>query len=324
MTSTAKKTEPDESDNALTRPTSIRELRRYAIKALVWCIVLIMLDRALFYVLKTGYDRYFGMHQPCDLIFLGNSRTALGVDHRLITKQLDKRCGKFALNGATSQTRFAMIQYLCATQPQCSIVVMDVSAYTFNDKNLSTGAYTLLYPYMNADSIFSHVSTHSRKFGEVFLRNLFCGARFNSTTLNLAIRGLLGRDDNLKFSAVDLDQVTHRINSGQTQSLAVDPESLEVFDRSVKFLIDNQKQVVLLYLPVVKMLNDVDRQQHDANLKRLKQYAIDSPNVFFLDLNQDNEENYEIMFDGIHLNNKGKKQLSNQIAEFLDPVVNGN
>lgn len=291
------------------------------IKAMIWLGVLLLLDRTLFFVLKSGFDRYFGINNSCELIFVGNSRTALGVNHKWSSKVLQTQCGKFALNGATSQTRFAMLQYLCATQPDCHTVVMDVSAYTFNDGNRSTGAYKLLYPYMDSNDVFDYVSANSRGFGEVFIRNLFYGSRFNSTTLNLAIRGLLGRDDNLKFSSVDLNQVRHRVDAGKTQLLEIDPRSLELFDRSLNFLKEQNKKVVLLYLPVVKMLNDVNRAQHDENIGRFKQYALDSPDVYFLNLNRENEENYEIMFDGIHLNRKGKNQLSKQVAEYLKTVV---
>jgi hypothetical protein len=292
---------------------------RILVTSVVWIIGLLILDRILFAVLFKGFDRYFGLDRECQIVFVGNSRTALGIDHRMIEKQLGVTCGKFALNGAATETRSAMLKYLCKSQPHTKTVVLDVSGYSFNDRNLSSGAYTLLYPYIDTESIQSYVAQNAKKFGEVTLRKIFLSSRFNSTTLNLAIRGLLGRDDNLKFSQVNLEQLRHRIAAGKTQSMSVDPDALAAFESALQLLLQNGKNVVLVYLPVVKILNDVDRNQHDTNVARFQKFAND-PNVFFLDLNSANEENYEIMFDGIHLNNKGKRQLSRELANILSTL----
>jgi hypothetical protein len=294
---------------------------RGAAKLLVWFILLIVADRILFGVLATGFDKYFGLDKQNEIVFIGNSRTALGVDHRLIEKQTGVRCAKFALNGANANNRLAMAKHALATQTECQAIVFDVSGYSFNDRNLSAAAYTLLYPYLDSEPIGQHINDTAVDWSEPLIRQLFCSTRFNSTTLGLAVRGWLGRDDNLKFSSVDMADVQHRINVGNVQSLLATEDGKQLFLDTIDTVSNQDRKIVLLHLPVVKLLNDQDRVNHDANILIMQNIADSNPNVFYLDYNTPNESNLEIMHDGIHLNANGKKVISEKIANELSTLV---
>ena len=294
-----------------------RVILRAALKLAVWFTLLVALDRIAFQVLKMGYDRYFGLDKNCEVVFVGNSRTALGVDHKLVEKQIGRSCGKFALNGANASNRLAMIQHLLETHPSCDTIVFDVSGYSFNDKNLSAAAYTLLFPYMGSKAIDQHIQEKAVSRHESFSRQLFHLPRFSSTTLNLAIRGWLRRDDNLKSNEVDLDRVQHRINTGRIQSFEQSPDGRELFAQTAKVISSADKRLVLLHMPMVKMLNDVDREMHDRNIAVFQRLCKENDWAHFIDMNTDFEERYDLMFDGIHLNAKGKKVVSGLIASEL-------
>lgn len=286
-------------------------------KLLFWLVLLIIADRILFGALVSGFDKYFGLDRQNEIVFIGNSRTALGIDHKLIETKTGKPCGKFALNGANANNRLAMVKHTLATQKQCETIVFDVSGYSFNDRNLSAAAYTLLYPYLDSKPIGNHITEKAAVSNEPLIRRLFCSTRFNSTTLGLSVRGWLGRDDNLKFSSVDLARVQHRIDIGKAQSMVATEAGKQLLQETIDAVSDTDRKIVLLHLPVVKLLNDQDRTIHDANIAVMLEMAESNPNVFYLDFNTDYESNLEIMHDGIHLNAKGKKLLGGKIAEKL-------
>ena len=286
-----------------------------------WCFLLFCSDRLLFSSLYHGLNRYFGTDRQNEIVFIGNSRTALGVDHRLVESQTGRRCAKFALNGANASNRFAMVEHILDTQGNCEAIVFDVSGYSFNDRNLSAAAYQLLYPYMNSPPIGNHISQKCKNRSEVFVRRLFWSSRFNSTTLGLSIRGWFGRDDNLKFSTVDLERVQRRIDNGKSQSLDATSEGRQLFDDTVSLVSTRNCKIVLLHLPVIKMLNDQDRSRHDANVAIFRECAEQSPNVYFLDYNTPYESRVDLLYDGIHLNAKGKEIISAEIAKELGKLL---
>ena len=80
---------------------------------------------------------------------------------------------------------------------------------------------------------------------------------------------------------------------------------------------ESGQKLVLVYLPVVKLLNDQDRTKHDANIEIFRELAASSSNVDFVDLNSGFEERNDLMYDGIHLNAKGKKVVSKALASVL-------
>ena len=292
-------------------------LRRAIAKLFFWCVLLICADRLVFQVLMRGYNGYFGLNRASEIVFVGNSRTALGVDHKLIEKETGVTCAKFALNGATAKNRYAMVKHLIETHPSCQTIVFDVSAYSFNDRNLSAAAYTLLYPYIGSAAIDEHIKSAAKTSHEFLIRKAFLCPRFTSTTIGLAARGLLGRDDNLKFASVDLSRVQHLIDSGRSQSLETSEDGKRVFLDTVAAVTQSNRRLVLVHLPVVKMLNDVDRSAHDANIQILRDLARSNANVKFIDLNSDFEQRLDLMYDGIHLNADGKQVLSKLLATKL-------
>lgn len=306
------------SDDVVRQPAGKpAPIARALLKFLIWCLLLICLDRLAFSILLEGYTRYFGLHQANEIVFVGNSRTALGVDHKLVEQQLGIPCGKFALNGANAKNRYAMVEHLIEDHSRCKMIVFDVSAYTFNDRNLSAAAYTLLFPYMDSAPIADHIQSSAQSWHEPLTRRLFRLTRFNSTTLNLAIRGWLGRDDNMKFSEIDLSRAQHRIDSGRTQSLVRTKEGERLVRETAQAATDSGIQFVLLHLPVVDLFNDVDRHQHDENIQILKRLTETSDSITYLDFNTGYEQRYDLLFDGLHLNAEGKRVISTQIADQL-------
>ena len=208
------------------------------------------------------------------------------------------------------------------TQPDCEAIVFDVCGYSFNDWNLSAGAYRLLFPFMDSPAMANHIRQKGKK-SDILVRRLFWTPRFSSATLGLSMRGWLGRDDNFKFATADLDRVQRRIDNGMAQSLEATSEGRAVFDETVSLVSGRDCKIVLLYLPVIKLLNDQDRSRHDANVAIFSRYAEQSPNVHFLDYNTPYESRIDLMYDGIHLNAKGKEIISAEIATELGQLPSG-
>lgn len=293
-----------------------------AARLCVFCVLLLIVDRAGDAVLQKGLQSYYGLGEACSIVCVGHSRTVLGIDACLLGQRLNRPVAKYAVPGVTIRDRLAMIRHFLATaNAPTEVVLYDVSGYTFDDTGLSSNSFELFLPFLSEPEIGPYTAAACPSPLELALCRVMRLPRYNETTLALAARGLFNIRDNFKQNAVDLQAVTRRIETGRFQRLRVLPGGLDTFRETVELLAANDVRLALVYLPSIDLLNDVDRPAHDAVLDIFKHIADQHPHVVFLDYNRCFEHRHELFADGIHLNRHGQQIVTAQLADDLQAIL---
>jgi hypothetical protein len=290
-------------------------------RAGVFLFLLFAADRLVGMFLLRGLDRYFGIDRDAAVLCVGHSRTVLGINDALLERELHVPVAKFAINGANTQDRFAVVQSYIRHHPSVKALVYDVSAFTFTDKGLSSNSYKLFYPYLDDPDIAADINRNAASSSEVLWHRLFFTLRFDEVTMSLAFRGYSGVRGNLKIGNVDVAATQDRINHGETRSMAIEPDNVELFKQTLQFAVLRGVRVVLVYIPTLDMLSNSDRPDHDKVITLIKEIADDNPGVTFLDYNTDLESRHELFFDPIHMNAAGQAVVSQRLARDLAPIL---
>ena len=102
-------------------------MRNFLLKAIILVSLIICIDQIISLVCRRGLDDYYTLAQPAQILCVGHSQTVLGIDKVRIEKEMGLRVAKFALEGANTADRLALIRYYFARQPHSvKAVVYDV------------------------------------------------------------------------------------------------------------------------------------------------------------------------------------------------------
>jgi hypothetical protein len=128
------------------------------IKQVVIIIVLFLIgDFAVFHVLKSGMDRYYGLDKPAQVLCVGYSHTVLGIDAERMEKNLGVPVAKYATSGANALDRMWMVRHYLEKQPSVRVVVYDVDPRLFDTEGLSSASYTLFLPYIDDPAMAARI-----------------------------------------------------------------------------------------------------------------------------------------------------------------------
>ncbi|MCA9185791.1 MAG: hypothetical protein R3E01_03020 [Pirellulaceae bacterium] len=299
-----------------------RHVYQLVLKSLLLVALVLAVDRLVDAYLLQGLRQYYGLDRNVTVACIGHSRTVLGIDDVRLAKELRVPVAKFAVQGAGGADRLAMARYLVSQQhATLRLVCLDVSAYTFDDSGLSANSYKLFYPLMDEPEIASHIQACQPDSHEWLVRCVLHSARYNEANLGLALRGRWNRRENLKRNRLDLDDLRRRMQSPNAQQMRVDERGEHVFEETLDFLTSRQLQVVLVYIPTVDVLNEVDPVAHDRIRAMLAAAADARPNVFYLDYNCQYQHQHELFADGIHMNADGQRVVTDRLAKDLLAIL---
>ena len=286
-------------------------------KVALLTVLVLLVDRSMSAVLQHGLLAYFGIDRPLSMVCIGHSRTVLGIDSRLLEDSLQIPVAKYAIQGAGGRDRAAMINHAMARcGDTLEAIVLDVSAYSLNDRGLSANSAKLFTPFQD-DPVMGKYVAETNAPRDLSLGRLMHLTRYNEAILGLSIRGLLGRQDNLKFGTLDKRRLQRRIETGRTLTASMSDEALEFFQASIRQATDAGIHVVLVYVPTVDILNNLDRPNHDAIIDAIRAVADSQPLVDFVDLNSEYEARHELFSDGLHLNAAGQKEVTQRLVTEL-------
>ncbi len=134
------------------------EIRILVLKALLFALLFVCLDQVAGSIFRRGLDRYYTLDEPAGILCVGDSHTVLGLDRVRLERETGVKVAKFALEGANTLDRLALIRYYFNRHPDSvRVVVYDVSDHTFSSKGLSSNSYQLLFPFMDDPEVRKYV-----------------------------------------------------------------------------------------------------------------------------------------------------------------------
>lgn len=290
--------------------------RQYIVRILVVAVLFLTGDMAVFHILKTGLDRYYGLNKPARILCVGHSHTVLGIDAERLEKELGVTVAKYATAGANTLDRLWMVRHFLEKQPSVTTVVYDVDPRLFDAERLSSASYTLFLPYIN-DPAMSEYLWQESTWQEYLASKIIQSARFRDQTINMALRGLLGKPENKKAGRIRIEDYQECLEQEKSRKIRINPESRRCFLKTIELLNRRGITVVLLFIPTMDLLNNIDPIGRDTAIKTFKDLEIINKNIYFIDYNKDYQHRYELFSDLSHLNKEGNEVTTRRLIEDL-------
>jgi hypothetical protein len=304
------------------KATSTHDIRNFILKAIFFVFLVICIDQMISVVCRRGLDDYYGLAEPAKILCVGYSQTVLGIDKVRIEKAMGLPVAKFALEGANTADRLALLRYYFARQPNSvKVVVYDVSAHTFTGAGLSSNSYQLLFPFLEDAGVREFVHQNCHSWSEYWLRVLFCAPRYNESSLAMAIRGYLGYWGNLKMGTIDIERVKNDISHGRFWRIEFDQANIQVFEDTIAFVRARGIPMVLVNMPTVDLLNQAEPEKYRLAMEKLRAYSARDPGVIFLDYCRDYEHEHSLFYDPIHLNADGQRVVTERLITDLRRIL---
>lgn len=286
-------------------------------KVLLFVAMFLSADFALSRFLSRGLERGYGIDEAAEVLCVGHSHTALGIDGSGLSQRLGLRVAKFALPGANAADRSSMIRHYLERQPSnVKLIVYDVDAHTFTGQGLSLNSYSLFYPFMDSRSVRDYVRS-AAPLSAYWMRRLVRLSRFDLNSCNASVRGWLRLDGNFKRGTVDLARLRQEIERGENRPISFDQECIDYVEQTLDLVASAGIHCVLLYIPTIDVFNQADPQGYDKAIALLKSYADRYETVTFLDYNVLFAHRHELFYDPIHLNSQGRAVVTQQLAQDL-------
>lgn len=306
-TSSSESLDESRSSNFLTYSNILR--------ALVFLAVMVGLDLAIGYALEDGLKHYFGMDGKVDVLCVGHSRTILGIDTEMLSRETGLKVSKYAVNGANTVDRDAMIRQFLGEHPEVRLVIYDVEASTFSNDGLSSNSYRLFFPFLDNPEMNSYLRQQCRSRSDLLVRKFVRTARYDEVTFSLALRGTLGMNRNLKYGRFDEGSARRWLKKGKNRPVKIDPKSYQAFRSTIDFLKSQEVPVLLVDMPTVRLLNQAEWPASKGVRDIFRGFGEQYDNVDYFDLSTDYQNEYGMFYDMIHLNAQGQKVVTARLAE---------
>lgn len=260
--------------------------------------------------------RYYGLDKPAQILCVGHSHMVLGIDAERLERELGVPVAKYATAGANALDRLWMVRQFVERQPSVKTVIYDVDPRLFDTEGLSSASYTLFLPYMG-DPVMSRYLRREATWQEFYSARVIRTTRFRDQTINVALRGLLGRVENKKTSRMRVEDLQGFLEREAARGIRNNPDARGCFLETIDFLTKRGITVVLVYIPVADLLNAVDPEGQEGVLQVFRDVAGKNDKVVFLDYNRDYQHRHEWFYDLRHLNGEGNEIVTGRLIADL-------
>lgn len=264
-------------------------------------------------LLEQGMTDYYGLEKKAPLVCIGHSHTVLGIDADRMEKELGVPVAKYAIAGTNVLDRFSMIKHSLNLNPATKVVVYDVEARLFDAEGLSSASYTLFLPFVE-NHIMSEYLQQQATWQEYYTSRLIRTARYRDQTLNIAVRGLIHKNESKKMSVVNVRNKQHYLEQEKKRKIRIEQKSVNCFQETLAYLSSHGITVFLVNIPVIDLLNEIDPEDQEKVISIFRAATVKHHDVHFLNYNPEYAHRHELFFDLSHLNEQGKQIITGRLA----------
>lgn len=290
----------------------IRTLKTILLVAIAFFIV----DALLGHFLTKGLDKYYGLNTDATIALVGHSHLMLGVDKSLLEKELNASIAKYTREGVNIADREIMIKQLIEQNPKLETVIYEIDAWSFTGEGLSENSYTLFYPFLGSSNVDNYVKSQA-SFGAYWLHKIVQTSRFNELLISSSFRGYLHNWSNLKFGQIDTVRYMKEIKEGNFRRIINSNENIQLLKKSISELSEKNINVILLYVPTIDFYNQAESNKFKETLEIFHKIESEYPIVKVLNYIEPYSHDYTLFYDPIHMNPKGQKTITLQLANDL-------
>ena len=271
-------------------------------------------------VLLVGLHQYFGLKQDSKIALVGHSHLMLGVNKLGLEEALGQPITKYTSEGVNVADRQLMINYLLQNNPQTQYVVYGVDAWMFTGEGLSQNSYKLFYPFMDDRFVAKNIKQQATT-ADYWSKKLIKSSRYSETQINSAIRGHLRNWSNFKIGVVDTLQLQKNIKQNNFRKINSTQQNRALLEDTLKWLTDQNIQVILVYVPTINYINEAEPQKFEAELAYFRALANHNPQIHYLEYLTGWHKQHHYFFDPIHLNPTGQQAFTSALATDLKAIM---
>ncbi len=296
-------------------------MRKRLFHILLFLLTFACVDRFIGWTLNKGLDRYFGLDQHSECLFVGHSHLMLAVDKKAFEQETGTKVSKYCREGVNVTDRYEMIrQYLSLPcSDSLKVVFYGVDQFMFTGEGLSLNSYKLFYPFIDEPHINNYI-LHSTNLYDYLVHKSICTLRYSDPLLNSSLRGWAGNWTNYKLGTLDVNTLKKQIALNQQRHIKFEPDLIDSFEKTLRLLTDKGVTVILVNTPIAKPLNDYEPDQYRHFIQYMRRKAASSPHILYWDLNPEFSTHYALFFDPIHLNIKGQHVINSQLVQRFNAI----
>lgn len=288
-------------------------MNKLIIKLVIVILIVGSIDRIVSLCLKNGIDSYYGLHKKADLVFIGHSRTELGIDTGLVQDILHVPVTKYAVCGTDIYTHFVMIRhYLTDRQLKPDTIVLNVDKNYLVGESPSVNNYTLFYPYLDDSGMKEYVYSNKASLSEYYERKIFHLLRFVELRNN-CLKGLLGRTENYDWS-FDVAKAVAKYKT-EKENFKLSNNKIILLDTMIKYVKQHNVKIVLIDFP------NVDFISGDDIYSAIVEKIAEDNGISYINISQEFTRKYNLFYDVNHLNVKGRDRFSSRIAREIQCIL---
>ena len=295
---------------------------RFLAKCILFVFLFLLTDFGVSQFLTSGLYKYYGLLEPAEILLVGHSHTMLGLDEYSMEAQLKCNVAKYAIEGANAKDRLAMIRhFLHKNGDSVKLITYDVDPLFLTGLGIAVKSYSLFYPFLGDSYIEEYIKNEEQNKSEFFINKWFRTTRFNDLNLNGSLRGHLGFYSNIKIGSVDTAILKKRISNNDFVKISFDNDLKSAFEETLEFVSSQNIKMALLLLPTIDILNDVEYEKYQKAINLLEEYDNKYENIFLFNYNEDLSHEYDLFYDSVHLNSKGKKIVTDRVVSDIKKIL---
>lgn len=291
--------------------------RKYIIRFTIVLISFFLIDFGISVFLKHGLDKGMGLNEHSKILIIGHSHLMMGLDRQMMENKLECKVTKHTRAGVGISERKLMAQMFLDSEyaDSLKVVVIGVDPYLFNDEGLSENSYTLFYPWMDDANVGGYIY-NSTDCITYYTHKLFRTSRFGDDLIKQSVRGWKNDDRNYK-TTIFSDSAFLINKTKWDRPIIMNPKAMKTLEETIKMCTDKNIQVILLQTPILKSLTDLHKDKFSEIMAYYKELDQNNPNVHFLNMAPEYENNNALFFDPIHLNVNGQYNVTNDFIHYL-------
>ena len=280
-------------------------------------ISFLILDFTVSIFLKNGLEKYYGLDAEAKIALIGHSHLMLGIDKVKMEDKLGVNVAKYTSEGVNVSNRKLMIEHLLNKNDEIETIIYGVDAWTFTGEGLSENSHVLFYPFLSDSSINKFVKNNTSQI-DYWTRKIIKSSRYNENLIASSIRGYFSNWNNLKYGQVDVERLTKSISLGEYRKIENNKQNINILIETIKKLQKKGINIVLLYIPTIDIINQVEYQKFEETLAIFRSIDNNNNNVAFVNYLEPFSQQHELFFDPIHLNRKGQKKVTNELINLFN------
>ena len=287
----------------------------------LFLLLLSCFDRIIGMGLNEGLNRYFGLTQHSQVLFVGHSHLMLAVDKNEFEVGTGVKVSKYCREGVNVADRYEMVkQYLSLpASDSLKVVIYGVDQFMFTGEGLSQNSYKLFYPFIDESNINDYIR-NSTDLYDYCLHKTICTTRYSDALLNSSMRGWCNNWSNYKIGQLNINALNEQIANGKQRHIHFEEDLIASFEATLQLLQKRGIVVILVNTPIAQPLNEYEPREYKKIIDYFNSLADSSPLVYYWDFNPYYSEQYELFFDPIHLNATGQKVINEQLVQRFNEL----